>query len=494
MSAPELNLINLLRNRRPHVLVIGDLMLDRYVWGQTDRVSPEAPVPVVDVKSESLGLGGAGNVIANLVAFGASVSICTVVGTEGPARELVRLLDLPGVDPSGLVVERGRRITEKCRLMAGHQQVVRFDAETREPPAAPSAAALMAAITRSLEQETGAIIVSDYGKGVCTEAIIQGVIQRANALRVPVFCDPKGTNYAKYRGATAVTPNRREAAEATRRRIDDDDSLRAAGEALRRELASPYCLVTLSEDGMALFDAGGMTKLPTVAREVFDVTGAGDTVIAGIGFAVAAGVGMYEACRFANVAAGIVVGKLGSASVNFEEMTRHVLGSAAADRLRGKLVDLSELRELLRAHRCLGEQIVFTNGCFDLLHRGHVEYLEAAAKVGDVLVVGLNSDASVKRLKGAGRPIHGAEDRAFVLGGLRSVDYVVIFEEDTPLALIEAVEPEVLVKGGDYQPDAIVGADRVTARGGRVLTIPLVAGRSTSGAIQRIRQAEEYES
>jgi D-beta-D-heptose 7-phosphate kinase/D-beta-D-heptose 1-phosphate adenosyltransferase len=494
MSLPDLNLVNLLRDRHPHVLVIGDLMLDRYVWGQTDRVSPEAPVPVVDVQSESLGLGGAGNVIANLVAFGASVSICTVIGTEGRGDDLIRLLDRPGVDRSGLVVEQGRRITEKCRLMAGHQQVVRFDAETREPPAAPSSRELMAAITRSLERPTGAVIVSDYGKGVCTEAMVQGVIERAGALGVPVFCDPKGTDYAKYRGATAVTPNRREAAEATHRRIGDDAALAAAGQVLRTTLGSPYCLITLSEDGMALFDAEGMTKIPTLAREVFDVTGAGDTVIAGIGFAVAAGLGMHEACRFANVAAGIVVGKLGSASVTFEEMTRHVLGSASSDRRRGKLVELGELGERLRAHRCLGERIVFTNGCFDLLHRGHVQYLEAAAELGDVLVVGLNSDASVGRLKGAGRPIHGGEDRAFVLAGLRSVDYVVIFEEDTPLALIQAVEPDVLVKGGDYQPDTIVGAASVTARGGRVLTIPLVAGRSTSGAIQRIRQAEEFES
>jgi D-beta-D-heptose 7-phosphate kinase / D-beta-D-heptose 1-phosphate adenosyltransferase len=488
MSAIDLDLIHRLRSRQPHVLVVGDLMLDRYVWGHTDRVSPEAPVPVVDVRSESLRLGGTGNVIANLVGFGATVSVCTVIGTEGPSAELSSLLELPGVDRSGLVVEPGRRITEKCRLMAGHQQVVRFDNETREPPGEAAASELLRAVTRSLAQDTGAIIVSDYGKGVCSPAIVQGIIERARALGIPVFCDPKGADYTKYQGATAVTPNRREAAEATRHRIDDDASLERAGELLRGQLGSPYCLITLSEDGMALFDARGMVKLPTVAREVFDVTGAGDTVIAGIGFAVGAGLEMYEACRFANIAAGIVVGKLGSASVTFDEMTRHVLGTVATGRARGKLVGRRELGELIRAHRQLGERIVFTNGCFDLVHRGHVQYLEAAAELGDVLVVGLNSDASVSRLKGAGRPIHSVEDRAFVLGGLRSVNYLVVFEEDTPLELIGAVEPDVLVKGGDYQPNEIVGAGAVTERGGKVITIPLVLGRSTTDAIQRIRK------
>ncbi len=470
----------------PRVLVVGDLMVDRYLWGSCQRVSPEAPVPVIDVEKTTHSLGGAGNVLRNLISLGATADICSVVGRDHNTDLVRGLLTECGIAGDGLVVDDRRPITEKTRVIAAHQQVVRHDIETRQPIDGAHEQRLLDYV-RAARDNTDVIIVSDYGKGVLSSDFTRRLITWCRDAGIPVFCDPKGPDYTKYAGANLLTPNRREAGEAAGIPIADPDSLDRCGRALLDSLALEYCLITLSGDGMALFHRDGFDRLPTVAREVFDVTGAGDTVIASMAFAYARDRDMLAACRFANTAAGIVVGKLGAATVTPDEITRF---QAAATDTASKILPAETARALAASHRLAGRRVVFTNGCFDLLHAGHVEYLEAAARLGDVLVVGLNTDASVARLKGPDRPITPEADRARVLSALACIDYVVLFDQDTPLELISTILPDVLVKGGDYAPDEIVGADVVRSRGGLVTTIPLSPGRSTSATIERILEVE----
>jgi D-beta-D-heptose 7-phosphate kinase/D-beta-D-heptose 1-phosphate adenosyltransferase len=476
MKLPEID-----PERPPRALVIGDLMIDRYLWGTCERISPEAPVQVVDVRRESYALGGAGNVIANLASLGAQVNLIALVGHDWTQSPLASLLAERGLTTSGLVRDDQRPTTVKTRLIAAHHQIVRFDTESTVP--CPETCAL-AIVERAAQMipDTQVVILSDYGKGLLTEGVVQALIKQCHRYGVPVLVDPKGRDFNKYRGASLLTPNRREAALASGLTLDSEQGIRRAGQKLRSDYGLEACLITLSEDGMALFAHAEEHWLPTEAQEVFDVTGAGDTVIAAVGFGLAAGLSLVEACRFSNRAAGVVVGKVGSASVTLDEI-RAPKGTLLPP--QAKIVELEVLLEHVALLRSLGRKIVFTNGCFDLLHSGHVQYLTQAAALGAVLIVGLNSDASVRRIKGMNRPINDQNDRAIVLGGLSAVTYVVLFSEDTPLSLIQSISPDVLAKGGDYDPQQIIGADVVRAAGGTVTVIPFVAGKSTTALIER---------
>jgi len=469
----------------PRLLVVGDLMIDHYLWGKTERISPEAPVPVIDVNEETEVLGGAGNVVNNLVALGARVEVASVIGPDENGARLRRMLEDLGVGMGALVEEDGRSTTRKSRVIASHQQVVRFDSETRQPIADESEKMLLERIGVLLEEGIDTVLISDYGKGVLTESLTQGVIAAAKRRGIRVMVDPKGRDYTKYRGATAITPNRKEASEATGIAITDRVSLERAGFALKESLGLERAIITLSEEGMAIFGEE-MRLIPTVAKEVYDVTGAGDTVIATLGFVRACGGEIDEAARIANAAAAVVVGKLGSATATWDEIIAYEAAlheSTTEHRIKSR----EALAETVKRLKSEGKRIVFTNGCFDILHLGHVKYLEKAKSFGDVLIVGVNSDDSVRRLKGPERPVNPQFDRAYLLAALDAVDFVTIFDEDTPYELIKIVEPDVLVKGGDYAGKEVVGSDIA----GEVRLVEFVEGRSTSAIIDKMKTGRE---
>jgi len=461
-------------------------MIDHYLWGKTERISPEAPVPVIDVQNESEVLGGAGNVVNNLVALGADVSVASAIGRDENGKRLVKMLENLGVKTDALVLEPGRKTTRKSRVIASHQQVVRFDSETRQEISKRSEDRILQAVQQKL-LITDAILISDYGKGVLSERLTTQIVRMARESGVKVLVDPKGRDYSKYRGATLVTPNKKEASEATGISILDEESLREAGFRLKNELELDMAMITLSEEGMAIFDET-MRTIPTVAREVYDVTGAGDTVLSTLGFVLGAGGDIDEAARIANAAAAVVVGKLGSATATWDEIIAYetTLHDSTTEH---RIKDRNELALSIKRLREEGKRIVFTNGCFDILHLGHVKYLEKAKSFGDVLIVGVNSDASVKRLKGESRPVNLQFDRAYLLAALDAVDFVTIFDEDTPYELIKIVEPDVLVKGGDYEGKEVVGSDIAK----EVRLVDFVDGRSTTKIIENIKHEGEKE-
>lgn len=477
----------LLRLPTLRTVVIGDLMLDEYLWGKTDRISPEAPVAIVDVTRDDLRLGGAGNVINNLATLGCQVTVLGVVGDDPDGKRLADRLSLMGISSSGIIFEPGRRTTRKTRILAGHQQVLRIDRELRSSISSASEEQLLSSACTALDN-CDLLLISDYLKGVLTDRLTSALIAMANQKRVPVVVDPKGENYRKYRGATLLTPNRKEAQLATGIEISDSTSLEAAGKALCASLALNALLITRSEEGMSVFYPDGRhVPLPTVAREVFDVSGAGDTVLALIGSGIAAGLEVVQAAQIANIGAGIVVAKLGTSTVNADELLRAAMSQG--DEPQNKIHDRVILSRLLAAEREQGRKIVFTNGCFDLLHVGHVKYLQQARKLGDLLVLGLNTDASIQRLKGPKRPLIAEEERAHILAALACIDYVVLFDEATPYELIELLRPDILVKGGDYTLDGVVGRDLVEGWGGRVELINFVDGKSTTSTIEKIIEA-----
>lgn len=471
--------MSILDNFKPSVLVVGDIMLDHYLWGKCERISPEAPVQIVDIQSESTLLGGAGNVVNNLLSLGANVTLLSVIGDDENGKLLTKLLTKTGVNVEGIVIQEHRKTSKKSRVIASHQQVVRYDCESKEDITEISQAHLLEAFEKCVEK-VDVVLLSDYSKGVLTNSLTCKAIQLAKKYQKPILVDPKGDDYSKYWGATLIAPNKKEASIASKINIINDESLSRAGFFLKNSLNLDYAIITLSEDGVAIF-GDEFEKMPTVAREVYDVTGAGDTVLASLGYALACGLNIKDAASFANAAAAVVVGKLGSATATLDEIDayHHRFGNAIAS---SKIKTQKELLLLLQAHK--NQKVVFTNGCFDILHVGHVKYLEIAKSFGDILIVGLNSDASVKRLKGENRPINSLEDRAYTLSALESVSFVVPFEEDTPFELICAIKPDVLTKGSDYKNKVIIGSDIVK----EVRLVNFIEGKSTTHIIQKVQQ------
>lgn len=467
--------------RAAQVLVVGDLMLDRYWHGHTSRISPEAPVPVVRISEAEERIGGAGNVALNCAALGATATLIGVTGDDEAAHRLEQLLTASGVT-ARLLRDPLKPTTTKLRVLSRHQQLIRLDFE--DAALSPSAAAMYAEFSAALA-DADVVVLSDYGKGALVHAA--ELITLARAAGKPVLVDPKGADYHKYRDADLLTPNQGEFDVVAGVALDESDFHRRAGR-LREALRLGALLVTQGEHGMTLFDREtAPMQLPAHAREVYDVTGAGDTVIAALAASLAAGTTLIEATILANLAASVVVGKLGAASVSAVELG-HALHALKPAR-RGVL-GVPELLEQVAAARGRGEKIVVTNGCFDLLHAGHVAYLQQAKALGDRLIVLVNSDASVRRLKGAARPLNPVESRMVVLAALECVDWVAVFDADTPRDWIAAIGPDLLVKGGDYQRiEDIAGYEQVLAQGGEVRILDCVAGISTTGLIQAMQNS-----
>lgn len=470
--------------RRASVLVVGDAMLDRYVYGTVTRISPEAPIPVVTVEREVAMPGGAGNVVRNITALGANAAFVTVVGDDVAGSDLTALIGTQLKVEPWLLVQGGRQTTLKTRYIASGQQLLRADRETSDP-IHPKLAERLVRITGEAMAACRAVVVSDYRKGVLAGDSALRIIEAAKAAGRVTIVDPKGPDYSRYAGADVVTPNRKELAEGARMRTDTAEEVTAASQALIEAHGFGAILCTRSEDGMTLVTRDGtVMHLGAEAREVFDVSGAGDTVVATLASALAAGLSLPVAARLANIAAGVVVGKIGTAVARESEILA-VLAPATGS-LR-KVVSREEAAEQLERWRRRGWRIGFTNGCFDLLHPGHVHLLNQARGACDRLVVGLNSDASVRRLKGATRPVQTEGARAAVLASLADVDLVTVFEEDTPEQLLSALRPDVLVKGADYTIDRVVGAEMVQSWGGKVVLAQLLPGNSTTATIARLR-------
>ena len=471
------------RVRGARVLVIGDLMLDEYIWGNVERVSPEAPVQVLEWVSHHDGLGGAANVAQNLVALGCEVWLLGVVGNDDKGARLRELVAQQGIHDE-ILVDTLRPTTTKLRVMAGSQQMLRIDREQRHRLGDEQQQTLIERIAARLGEVDG-IICSDYGKGVLTREVLSAARRQAQAQSKLVLADPKGTDYTRYMGFDVVTPNRKELEAAAGMPATNDQDIVAAGTKVLNEIRGAALLVTRGKDGMTLLRSERPpVHIASAAQEVFDVTGAGDTVIAVFAMAVFRGTDSEPAAQLANTAAGLEVAKIGAAPVTFKELLTQLEGGPHYEGT--KILAWPELQRLVSRARGQGRRVVFTNGCFDILHVGHIELLRKSRALGDLLVVGLNSDASIRNLKGEKRPLIGQNERAHVLAALDAVDYVTLFEEDTPLKLIETLRPDVLVKGGDYSLDGVVGRDLVESYGGHVALVPIVEGYSTSDLLRRI--------
>jgi D-beta-D-heptose 7-phosphate kinase/D-beta-D-heptose 1-phosphate adenosyltransferase len=471
---------------RLRVLVVGDLMLDRYILGDVDRVSPEAPVPVLRHAQRYERAGGAANVAMNLAGLGCQALLAGFWGDDAEKDELAAILEAGKVDTVG-VVTTSRPTISKTRIVGRTQQLLRLDIESRQPPSEEDRRYLLERVEPMLNK-VHAVVISDYAKGVVSRELCERVILHARAMSVPVLVDPKSPDFGLYSGATMVCPNLQELGRATGVGVEDLPGLFAAAEAQRREHELTYLAVTMSEQGIRLLSDAGTYRSPTQAREVYDVSGAGDTVIAALAAGLAAKLRVETAVDLANLAAGIVVGKVGTAPVAQHELIAALTPSSGVQGAE-KILDRDRLLLRLAEWRAAGETIVFTNGCFDLLHVGHVTLLEECRRFGSKLVLGLNADASVERLKGPTRPLVGERERARVMAALAAVDAVVLFEEDTPLELIRAVRPDVLVKGGDYTVQTVVGHEEVLAAGGRVEIVPTVEGFSTTNLVKKLKDS-----
>lgn len=472
---------------RCRVLVVGDFMYDRFTHGTVDRISPEAPIPVFRVRHNHEMLGGAGNAALNIVAAGGKATLLSVVGDDAigvKARQLVHEMIGP---ESVLVPETKRQTTIKQRYIANNQQLLRADTETTLPVGADATKELLAAYDKALPG-CNAVLISDYAKGLLTDEILAALIGRARGAGKPVLIDPKRKDFRGYSGATLVKPNRKEISEAIGRDITSDEDVITAGRTLMDIAQLEYLLITRGKDGLTVLDKKDATHIAAMKREVWDVSGAGDTVIALLALGVAAGGSVVDAARLANLAAGIVVSKVGTATVSALELSHAIDAADEAVETKSELqnvMSLDQAVEQVSRWRRLGLKIGFTNGVFDLLHPGHLSSLRMAKAECDRLIVAVNSDESVKRLKGPDRPIQDEQHRAAVLAALGYVNLVLIFAEDTPQTLIEKLLPDVLIKGGDYTPEEIVGSDVVRAHGGRVVITPILDGFSTTEIVTR---------
>ncbi len=473
------------------ILVFGDLMLDEHIWSKVTRISPEAPVPIASVTKISHVPGGCGNVAVNIATLGGIPYLLGIIGKDSSADKLRKALSLARVSDKNIIVDSKRPTILKSRIIAGSQQLVRVDREG-QTDLSPTLKNKVLKTLKKLVPQVDAVIISDYGKGLVNNETAQFLISLARKNKKFVAVDPKGTDYSKYKNCSIITPNLNEAALATKINIASTKSLARAGKTLLQKTNPQYVLITRGKDGLSLFSNKEIVHIPVIPREVFDITGAGDTVIATLSLAVAAGQAPYgalagekvkKAAMLANLAASVVVAKIGTAPCYREELEEALEGHEPV----GKKIKLrKELKAIAQGLRNNGARIVFTNGCFDLLHLGHVRYLREAKKLGDILILGLNSDTSVKQLKGKDRPYVSELERAEILASLECVDYVTIFKEDRPDNLIKIVKPHVHVKGGDYKLNKLPEKKLVESLGGKVVVIPPIAGRSTTNLIERI--------
>lgn len=484
---------HVLKMQDTSVFVLGDLILDTYVSGKVSRISPEAPVPVVLEQRQWAALGGAANVAANIAAFGGSVRLAGRIGNDADGEKFLLTCQSLGIDSSAIYRSNVLPTTRKLRVMAGYQQVVRIDSESTALLTDLEAKAIINS-AREFVNSGGskAVVISDYGKGVCSAEVVQQVIQLANKHHIPVITDPKSLDISRYSGSTLIKPNLSEGREMLKLQHPGiefqnfEAEIHAICEVVLTRSGSRNVVLSLSEKGVTVkgkdVDAGG--HFESTALQVADVSGAGDTMIAFLAMGMAAGIGVSRSVQLSNIAAGIVCGKLGTATVSAAEFLNAFKQQTAETRPE-KVLPQSELAEIISQARAIGKRVVFTNGCFDLLHVGHIEVLQSAKALGDLLVVAINSDASVRRLKGASRPIQSQQDRTKILAALACVDYVTIFDDDTPANLISLFRPAILVKGGDYKAESIVGAREVLSWGGKVEIVPLVSNRSTSLIVEK---------
>ena len=485
MNSHLIDIVRQFTDSKKSILVIGDVMLDRYLMGNVNRISPEAPVPVVLLKQSEDRAGGAANVAANLRGLGLPTQIIGCVGEDVTGIILKKIIAVSGIGTDNIMTSKSRPTVSKTRVMSGNQQIVRIDDESAALFNDEEMITLLNNVAEALNTKPAMVILSDYAKGVLSDSACKSIIEQCKKLKIPVIADPKGRDYSKYKGASTLTPNKKETAEACDIDINETESLLKAAEILKNKLELDFLAVTRGEEGISLIDNNQIQHIPATAKKVFDVSGAGDTVIATLAAGLVHGLNPHDALQLANIAAGIVVGKVGTVPVTQTELLK-TLVSEDGQSQTDKICDLTQLTELVSRWKSNHQKIVFTNGCFDLLHAGHVTYLEAAKKTGDKLILGLNTDRSVSALKGPTRPVVHEGDRARVLAALASVDAVILFDEDTPLHLIDAIRPNVIVKGDDYSEEQVVGGTEVKSWGGVVKLIPLVQGRSTSNIIKKL--------
>jgi len=472
-----------LKGKVPKLLVIGDLMVDHYLWGSCERISPEAPVQVINVNNESILLGGAGNVINNLKTLGAKVDVISVIGNCNISNELKGLLDDIEIDTKFLFRQHDRITSKKSRVIASQQQVIRFDREETKEISSKSQKEVLKAF-RKIIKNYDMVLLSDYGKGVLTNELTKSLIDVANENGKKVLVDPKGSDYSKYKGAFLLTPNKNEASRATGINIQDEETLTNAIFQLKSDCDLDISIITLSDQGIAVFDDEFRIH-PTFTREVFDVTGAGDTVLASLGFALACEASINDAIEFSNFSAGVVVGKIGSSTASISEIIDYEssLKKSTSDK---HIKSIDEIKTLSKELKAIGKKIVFTNGCFDVVHAGHIKYLETSKSYGDILIVGLNSNRSVSSLKGPKRPFNSELDRAYIIAALESVDFVVIFDEDTPYNLIKLIKPHILTKGADYKDKKVIGHELVK----ELKLVDIVEGKGTSKLVDQIQRSK----
>ncbi|MFI3332727.1 MAG: bifunctional D-glycero-beta-D-manno-heptose-7-phosphate kinase/D-glycero-beta-D-manno-heptose 1-phosphate adenylyltransferase HldE [Rikenellaceae bacterium] len=470
--------IKLNRLKGCRVLVIGDLMLDTYHIGSVKRISPEAPVPVVQVKRSYSVLGGAANVVRNLIGLGAVPLVVGVVGDDSNGETVRKMFEELNIDY--FISDTSAPTITKTRIIGNDQQVVRIDFEQDNAKLTPSQEASILEAIEGRMSNCDIVVISDYGKGLCSEKLCQAIIKAAKLANKAIIVDPKGTNWTKYNNASIITPNLKELSDIAARELHNDDKQieEAAKEIIERYRVNSL-LVTRSEKGISYISPSEKIVIPTEAQEVFDVSGAGDTVVATLATAMGAGLSIGDSIYLANRAAGVVVGKMGTSPILFQELKRAISNQQGSS---DKILSTERLGDIMQLLKERKSRVVFTNGCFDILHRGHVTYLENAKSLGDILIVGLNSDNSVRQLKGDGRPINDEESRAVVMASLNSVDYVVIFDEQTPLELIRAIRPDILAKGGDYSIENIVGREFAN----ETVVIPFVDGFSTTKTISKL--------